>query len=311
MSLGIKMGGGLVGDGINDAATIHKYMLAEYGKLPRVEDAVIPLKLHLFWHDKTLPPKMQQNVQLLRETNPEFQVVVYDNEMAREYIKMHFPEDVLRAYDTLIPISFKSDLFRFCVVYKEGGVYLDIKFEPIGGFKLMHFVKYRQVWASEMANVATTGIFMSVPGNTILRRAIDMIKYNVANRRMGKWPSSVTGPYLLTDAFMSLSGKNLVGIFKNSFFKMKLVFGGSFESTDPNMDGGNKIYLTRNGSGGNSVQKSILIPIFKFYRGYRMELKDLSPQVHWIKMWEKGVDYVFGRCVDEHVDVDADGRAGE
>lgn len=305
------MGGGLVGDGINDAATIHKYMLAEYGKLPRVEDAVIPLKLHLFWHDKTLPPKMQQNVQLLRETNPEFQVVVYDNEMAREYIKMHFPEDVLRAYDTLIPISFKSDLFRFCVVYKEGGVYLDIKFEPIGGFKLMHFVKYRQVWASEMANVATTGIFMSVPGNTILRRAIDMIKYNVANRRMGKWPSSVTGPYLLTDAFMSLSGKNLVGIFKNSFFKMKLVFGGSFESTDPNMDGGNKIYLTRNGSGGNSVQKSILIPIFKFYRGYRMELKDLSPQVHWIKMWEKGVDYVFGRCVDEHVDVDADGRAGE
>lgn len=286
-----------------DAATIHKYMVAEYGKLPRIEDAVIPLKLHLYWHDKTMPPKMQQNVELLKETNPEFQVMVYDNEMAREYIKAHFSEDVLRAYDTLIPISFKSDLFRFCVVYKEGGVYLDIKFEPINGFKLLYLVKNKQVWASEMANVATTGIFMSVPGNPILRRAIDMIKYNVANRRMGGWPSSVTGPYLLTDAFISISGNNPRVIFRSSFFKLKLVFGGSFESTDPNMDGGNKIYLARNGSGGDNIKQSILTPIFKFYRGYRMELKDFSPQMHWIKMWEKGPDYVFGR--------DVDGRAGE
>ena len=26
------------------------YLVKEYGQLPRVEDAVIPLKLHLFWH---------------------------------------------------------------------------------------------------------------------------------------------------------------------------------------------------------------------------------------------------------------------
>jgi mannosyltransferase OCH1-like enzyme len=295
MSLGIKMGGGVTSG--MDAATIHKHMVTEYGKLPRVEDAIIPLKLHLFWHVKILPPKMQQNVELLRETNPEFEVIVYDNEMAREYIKAHFSSgrgDVLRAYDTLIPMSFKSDLFRYCVVYKEGGIYLDIKFEPINGFKLMHFVKYRQVWASETANIANTGILVSVPGNPILRRAIELIKYNVANRIMGRQPSSATGPWLLTDAFVSISGKNAMRIFGDSMFKLKMVLKDNVDSSDPIMDGDNKIYLARNGSGGDDIDKSILIPIFKFYRGYRMELKNMSPQMHWIKMWEKGAEYVFG-----------------
>ena len=82
-----------------------------------------------------------------------------------------------------------------------------------------------------------------------------------------------------------------------------MVLGGSFDATDPNIDAGNKIYLARNGSGGDDIDKCILVPIFKFYRGSRKELKDLSPQMHWIKIWEKGADYVFGR--------DADGRAGK
>jgi len=294
----MKMGGSITGG--MDAATIHKYMVAEYGKMPRIEDAVIPLKLHLFWHDKILPPKMQQNVELLRETNPEFEVIVYDNEMVCEYIKANFSGDVLHAYDTLIPISFKSDLFRYCVVYKEGGIYLDIKFEPINGFKLMHFVKYRQVWASETANIASTGIFISVPGNPILRRAIDMVKYNVANRIMGQWPSSVTGPWLLTYVFTSFSDRK-IKIFGDSMFKLKMVLKGNIDSSDPNMDLSNKIYLTRNGSGGDDIDKSILVPVFQFYRGYRIELKNLSPQLHWTKMWEKGEEYVFGNG----------GRAGE
>ena len=307
MGLGMKMGGGIT-RGDMDAATIHKYMVAEYGKMPRVEDAVIPLKLHLFWHDKKLPPKMQQNVELLRETNPEFEVVVYDLESAREYIKTHFSGgdsggDVLHAYDTLTPFAFKSDLFRYCVVYKEGGIYLDIKFEPINGFKLLGLVKNTQVWGSEVANLVSNGIFMSVPGSPILRRAIEMIKYNVANRRIGGMPTSVTGPCLLTNAFVSISGKNSMRIFGDSMFKLKMVLKDNVDSSDPNMDGDNKIYLARNGSGGDDIDTCILVPIFKFYKGYRIELKGVSPQMHWVKMWEKGAEYVFGE--------NGNGRAGE
>lgn len=107
-------------------------------------------------------------------------------------------------------------------------------------------------------------------------------------------PTSATGPCLLTNAFLSISGENSMRIFGDSMFKLKMVLKDNVDSSEPNMDGDNKIYLARNGSGGDDIEKCILVPIFKFYRGYRMELKNMSPQMHWIKMWEKGAEYVFG-----------------
>ena len=275
------------------------YLVKEYGKLPRLEDLVIPLKLHLFWHDKVLPPKMQKNVELLKRTNPEFEVVVYDDEMAREYIKTNFSDggdgnSILHAYDTLIPIAFKSDLFRYCVIYKEGGIYLDIKFEPVRGFKLLNFAKYREVWASEKKYTINTCLIASSPCNPLLLRAIEMIKYNVENRFMGKSPTEATGPQLVTLALLSIGDnyiKNIVNYFKSDIFKVKAVFTNNVD--DFNSDSGNKLYLTTNGSGGCSLEDCVLVPIFQFYKGYREELSKLSPQVHWSKMWAKGADFVF------------------
>ena len=39
--------------------------------------------------------------------------------------------DVLNAYDSLIPGAYKADLFRYLVLYREGGVYLDCKSSTI------------------------------------------------------------------------------------------------------------------------------------------------------------------------------------
>jgi mannosyltransferase OCH1-like enzyme len=291
---------------IIDPGYAMNYLVKEYGKLPRLEDAVIPLKLHLFWHDKVLPSKMQKNVELLKRTNPEFEVVVYDGDMAREYIKTNFSGDVLHAYDTLIPISFKSDLFRYCVVYKEGGVYLDIKFEPVRGFKLLNFAKYREVWTSEKKYTINTCLIASTPCNPLLLRAIEMIKYNVENCVMGKSSTEVTGPQLLTLALLSIGDNyinNIVNYFKYDIFKVKAVFTNNVD--DFNSDSDNKLYLTTNGSGGCSLEDCVLVPIFQFYKGYREELSKLSPQVHWSKMWAKGADFVFRKDKDKdnHNDV--------
>jgi mannosyltransferase OCH1-like enzyme len=283
---------------IIDPVYAHNYLVKEYSRLPRVDDAVIPLKLHLFWHNKQLPPKMHENVELLKSTNPEFEVVVYDGDMAREYIKTHFSEDadVLKAYDTLIPVAFKCDLFRYCLIYKEGGIYLDIKFEPMNGFKLLHLAKWHEVWASEGLNIINNGIIVSAPGNPILGRAVNMIKYNVKNRITGKYPTSATGPQLLTDALLSISGGNnasMIQKFKSPMFKIKAVFYPNAFDFDFDNDNYNKLNLTINGSGGSCPHECILLPIFRFYKGYRKELVSMSPQMHWSKMWEKGEDFVF------------------
>jgi len=50
----------------------------------------------------------------------------------RDFIAQEYPPDVLMAYDRLIPTAFKADLWRYCVLYKYGGVYLDAK---LGGVR--------------------------------------------------------------------------------------------------------------------------------------------------------------------------------
>ncbi len=79
-----------------------------------------------------LPPKMYDCVR----NNLSFNRVGIDcihylfcDSDCRSFIAREYPPDVLMAYDRLIPTAFKADLWRYCVLYKYGGVYLDVKLE--------------------------------------------------------------------------------------------------------------------------------------------------------------------------------------
>lgn len=98
-------------------------------------DTTIPKDIYVTWYTKKLPPKMKENVEYIKKTNPDFTVHVYDDADCRGFIKNHFDKDVLEAYDALLPGAYKADLWRYCVLYKKGGVYMDIKLRPVNGFR--------------------------------------------------------------------------------------------------------------------------------------------------------------------------------
>ena len=100
-------------------------------------DVQIPLDIYQTWHTKDLPPKMKACVERLKKCNPEFNHHLYDDEDCRNFIKNHFDRDVLNAFDSLIPGAYKADLWRYCILYKKGGIYIDIKFQCENGFKLI------------------------------------------------------------------------------------------------------------------------------------------------------------------------------
>jgi mannosyltransferase OCH1-like enzyme len=82
----------------------------------------------------------------MKAANPTFSYRLFDDNECRAFIEKHFPADIVKAYDTLIPGAYKADLWRLCMLYMEGGIYLDVKFKPMGvGFDQMldrdYFVK--------------------------------------------------------------------------------------------------------------------------------------------------------------------------
>ena len=80
--------------------------------------------------DAGLPPKMYECVHRNLTMNcvgVDCIHYLFNDADCRAFIMNEYPPDVLMAYDKLIPTAFKADLWRYCVLYKYGGVYLDVK----------------------------------------------------------------------------------------------------------------------------------------------------------------------------------------
>jgi mannosyltransferase OCH1-like enzyme len=163
----------------------------------------IPLKIFETWHTKKLPPKMQECVDKVKHENPEFEYNLYDLDDCRELIEKNFDKEVVKAYDSLIPISYKSDLWRFCVLYVHGGIYLDIKFAPINNFKFISLTD-REYYTKDFRGSGRgvlTGFIVSKPKNPKLMDAINGIVDNVKNKYYGNGTLEPTGPLHLKKYF--------------------------------------------------------------------------------------------------------------
>ena len=60
------------------------------------------------------------------DENPDFEIEYYSDKGSREFVKNNFSKRVLDTYDKLIPGAYKADLFRYCILYKRGGIYSDL-----------------------------------------------------------------------------------------------------------------------------------------------------------------------------------------
>lgn len=183
-------------------------------------DSIIPLNLFQTWCVKDLPPKMKENCDKLKADNPEFKYYLFDDNDCRIFIKNNFNHDVLKAYDTLIPGAYKADLWRCCVLYKFGGIYLDIKYRCTNEFKLIALTE-NEYFCNDWSNKTTldhvgtdTGIYNAImiclPDNQILKQTIDSIVNNVKNKYYGNNPLEPTGPLLMKKLFTDEQRNDIV-----------------------------------------------------------------------------------------------------
>lgn len=174
-------------------------------------NSIIPLNIFQTWHSLELPEIMKENVEILKKQNPEFKYNLYDDTMCREFISEHFHEDVLYTFDKLKPGAYKADLWRYCILYINGGIYLDIKFRCTNNFKLIYltdseyFVRDRNYQGIHCG--VYNGLIISMPYNSILIKTINNIVDNVKNTFYKNIYNNtidalmVSGPLLLSKQF--------------------------------------------------------------------------------------------------------------
>ena len=90
----------------------------------------IPRVIHQTVRNRSkIHPVLKENIKRLRTLNPRWQHRLYDDADIRGFISQHFGAETLRYFKRINPVygPAKADFFRYLLMYKVGGVYLDVK----------------------------------------------------------------------------------------------------------------------------------------------------------------------------------------
>ena len=220
----------------------------------------IPLDIYQTWFNKILPHGMINSINKLKKDNPEFNFHLFDDDDCKNFIKEHFGIKVSDAFDNLIPGAYKADLWRYCILYKKGGFYIDIKFHT-NNFNLKqladknYFVKDRDGrWENNKIGIYN-GFMVSKPKNPIFLNCINDIIKNVNSGYMGLNSLHPTGPGLI---------------------------GNYFKNTDEFL-----LHFSKNGWHIQYKGESIL----SMYENYRSEQIQYQKTPHYSTLWLKNFIY--------------------
>ena len=90
---------------------------------------LIPRIIHQTFPTRQMPDEIEQNIARLKAINPNWEYRFYGDKDISDFIRQHYNHKVLEYYNRINPAygAARADLFRYLVIYKCGGVYIDIK----------------------------------------------------------------------------------------------------------------------------------------------------------------------------------------
>lgn len=170
----------------------------------------VPLVIYESWKTHELPKGMRDNILRLLDTNPEFDYYLYSDEECAAFIADNYDKDVLEAFHTLKPGAYKSDLWRYCILYKLGGVYLDIKYYST--VPLIRIIDENPtVFVKDVEKYCIYNAFLiSPPKNEIFRLCINNIVESCKHKLYRENPLDITGPCLLGRILQGQNGSKYI-----------------------------------------------------------------------------------------------------
>lgn len=189
----------------------------------------VPRIVHQTYPTKTLPEALAANIERMRADNPGWEFRLYDDADILAFIRAHYGPDVCALYERIGPSygAARADLFRYLLIYREGGVYLDIKstarapleglIRPDGAMVLAQWARGpgRQKWGvhRELRHIAggeyLQWFLVASPGHPVMRHVVVCVLRNIAGYRPWRTGAGLrgvlrtTGPIAFTLAIES------------------------------------------------------------------------------------------------------------
>jgi mannosyltransferase OCH1-like enzyme len=208
----------------------------------------IPRVIYQTFEEYDVPNGMYNSVQSWKNLNPEYEHYYYTEPDRIEFIENFFDRRVLNAYLSIIPGAFKADLWRCCVLYINGGVYVDsdiICLKSLNDYIEMddEFLITRDDPMSK--SFLANGFIASIPNHPFLKQQIDSIVENVESKRECYY-LEISGPSLFGKSVNKICGLDLdneysLGSSLINGFNLKIL-QHDWKTKTFNYDGDNVLY---------------------------------------------------------------------
>lgn len=155
-------------------------------------------------------------------------VFYYNDEECYDFIQS-MGINIINAYNSLIPTAYKADLWRYCILYKYGGIYGDMSQKFYKTYDVnknnVDMVLVRDI----NENAIQVSFIASKPNNNFLKYLIINITTDILNKKKGINCLDITGPYAFGRNFKKFFNLktipegivNLKGL-DNNIYKIKI-----------------------------------------------------------------------------------------
>lgn len=154
---------------------------------------IIPKTIHQIWLGGPVPDQLNSYIATVKAANPGYYHMLWTDEWAN---KLNFANKEL--FNSCKNLGQKSDILRYAVLERFGGIYLDTDFVGVRSFdSLLSFEFFTGIAYDKEPNMFN-GLLGCVPGHTVIRALNDIKEVSDHD---GMSIIRTTGPYFLTKKF--------------------------------------------------------------------------------------------------------------
>ena len=159
----------------------------------------IPKVIYQTWHspEKELSQSAKNDLSILKKLNPDYEHKYFlDNEI-ETFVHQNFPGEISECFNKLNLIVCKVDLWRYLILLKNGGIYLDIDSRTNTSFSKLIRKQDDAVITFEHhkdSNIFAQWVLMFNKNHPALRKVVEVV---IENIKHNKYPNNVlemTGP---------------------------------------------------------------------------------------------------------------------
>lgn len=190
----------------------------------------IPKVIYQTFKTPELPFVTRWHIKRMKKLNPGYSYEFYDDERVENFIRQEFDEEVYKLYQRINIGAAKADFFRYAILYKKGGIYLDIDSLIVKNLDGLIRPDDHAIITKERNPFYVQWGLIYEAGHPFLQRTIEKVSDNLRCNRFPYDVHKMTGPAVYTQAIDECLSEDknipyrLFGVDYNGYLKFKYRF---------------------------------------------------------------------------------------